>query len=192
MVTKKGVKKALKKDISEVEKAMKKDAKNVKKILKKSHLIIDSVEKPKKKSVKKPKKKSAKKPKKKQELYLKIEECLYCHNPIHELDHQVILTGCNDGKITDENYFHFLCWQENFNDAVLVKARQNVANIQKKVMGLMDNPLIKGLLSQVQGSNNLFSMFDASVEEEESENDIIKKVEEKIKNDRKRTAGKKA
>ena len=65
--------------------------------------------------------------------------CCNCGKEVHELDKQVLLTTADKGKITEEIVFHFECWQEYFNKAVTKKAKQNVASVQKKVMGLMDN-----------------------------------------------------
>jgi len=164
MVAKKVVKKIIKKDANDIKKILKKDANTIKKILKND---------------------SAKKKEKKLDPTTAFE-CLYCHNPIQELDHQVILTGCNNGKITDESYFHFLCWKENFNKQVLEKAKKNVAVMQKRVVGILENPMLKGILSQVKGSEGLFGMLQMPMGDEDVVADAVKKVEEKIEDDRKK------
>ena len=98
-----------------------------------------------------------------------------------ELDKQVALTTCEKGKIVEEFYWHFDCWVEYFNKQVIKKAQANISAIRTKVTGLLDNPMIKGMLSQVKGTDNLFNMLNMPL----GENDI-EKVKEKIKDDRNR------
>ena len=118
----------------------------------------------------------------------KPEWCCYnCGNPVRELEKNCTLTTSQNGKIVEEVYFHWDCWVEYFNNCVNKKAKENVAQVQKKVMGLMDNPLVKGLLSQVKGTDNLFSMLQMPLTEE-----TVEKVKEKINDDRKRAKPKKA
>ena len=68
-----------------------------------------------------------------------------------------------------------------FNKQVIKKAQANISAIRTKVTGLLDNPMIKGMLSQVKGTDNLFNMLNMPL----GENDI-EKVKEKIKDDRNR------
>jgi len=107
--------------------------------------------------------------------------CEYCGNAVEELDFQVLLTTSNKGKIIEDAVFHMDCWRDYWNKAVTKKAKQNVAHIQEKVMGLMENPMLKGILSQVKGSEGLFGMLQIPLEK-----DVVEKVEEKIDDGRKR------
>ena len=151
----KGIKKLINDDLKSVKKAIKKDADTIKKIVKKKQKMTS----------------------KKQKFV-----CSYCNNEISELDKQVLVTTSDKGKITEEAGFHFSCWVEYFNNAVTKKAKENVAKVQKKVMGLVDNPLIKSMLGSVKGTDNLFAMLQMPLTE-----DAIEKVKEKIQDGRKKT-----
>jgi len=136
-------------------------------------------------------KKVVKKSKKKKSIGKKIVEeiksqCYYCGNPIFNSDKQIILITRKDGKNVEEVGFHFDCWVEYFNKAVTKKAKQNVAIVQKKVTSLVENPMIKSLLSNVKGTDNLFSMLQMPLTEGDVD-EIKEKIRVKIDDDRKRT-----
>jgi len=117
--------------------------------------------------------------------------CYNCGNAVSEKDTQMILTTCKNGKVIEEVYFHADCWVEYFNKCVTKKAKENVAKVQKRVMGLMDNPIVKSMLANVKGTDNLMSMLQMPLTEETIEQvsqEQIKKVKEKIDNDRKRAS----
>ena len=136
----------------------------------------------KKKSVKKVPNKDVVRKKGHKVIKTKKSLCYNCGNEIEELCKQVLLTTSDKGKIVQEVGFHYECWQEYFNKCVTKKAKEDVARVQKKIIGLMDNPIIKGLLSQVKGTDNLFSMLQMPLVTE----DVVEKVKEKINDDRKR------
>jgi len=107
--------------------------------------------------------------------------CYNCGNEIEELCKQVLLTTSDKGKIVQEVGFHYECWQEYFNKCVTKKAKEDVARVQKKIMGLMDNPIVKSMLSRVDGIDGVMCMLQTPLSE-----DAVEKVKEKINDDRKR------
>jgi len=111
--------------------------------------------------------------------------CYNCGNQVLEKDTQMILTTCKNGKVIEEVYFHADCWIEYFNKCVTKKAKQNVAKVQKKVMGLMDNPIVKSMLANVKGTDNLMSMLQMPLTEVDIDK-VKEKVKEKINEDRKK------
>jgi len=163
MVKKKVVKKKSEKS---VKKLINDDLKMVKNIIKKDAKII-------KKIVKKKSKMTSKKPHK-EKKYL----CYSCHNEIAELDKQVLLTTSDKGRIIQEIGFHFDCWAEYFNKCVTKKAKQNVAKVQKKVMGLMENPIVKSMLANIKGTDNVLAMLQMPLTE-----DAVDDLKEGMKED---------
>lgn len=132
-----------------------------------------------KKIIKKP---TVKKPKQKQESCGVKWKCSNCGNIISETADYIVVMTTKKGKVVEEVIFHTECWKEYFNQCVIKKAKQNVANIQKKVMTIIDNPILKGLLSQVKGSDNLMTMLNSQ---------LIKNPTEKEVNNNGRTRAKK-
>ena len=117
-------------------------------------------------------------------------ECFYCGNNVEELDYQVLLITSNKGRITEKVCFHMDCYKEWFAEAVTKKAKENVAKVQKKVMGIMDNPVVKSMLSNVDGIQSLMGMLQTPLKK-----DVVEKVKEKIngkKDAKPRKKGKKA
>ncbi|HUW43441.1 MAG TPA: hypothetical protein VMV95_00555 [Bacillota bacterium] len=108
-------------------------------------------------------------------------KCFYCKNPIFVMDKQINLKTIKNGVIIQDENWHFDCWQEWFNKNVTKKAQQNISAIRTKVSGLLDNPMIRGMLSQVKGTDNLFNMLNMPLGESD-----IEKVKEKIQDDRNR------
>ena len=127
-------------------------------------------------------KKVVKKTAKKKSVVGKIKKpkyvCYHCKNEVHELDNQVFLTTSNKGKIVQEVIFHMDCWKEYFEKAVLKKSKERVAGVQKKVMGLMDNPIVKSMLSNVDGISGVMSMLSMPLTEK-SVDDIKEKIDGK-------------
>jgi len=137
-----------------------------------------------KKVVKKPAKNVAKKVvQKKYKIIKQKYACENCDNEVFELDHAILITTTNKGRITQEVVFHIDCWKEYFEKAVLKKSKQRVASVQKKVMGLMENPIVKSMLSNVDGIGNIMSMLQTPLSE-----DAVDKVKEKIEYGKKRTS----
>ena len=114
--------------------------------------------------------------------------CYDCGEEVMEFDGQVILTTSRNGRIVDEITFHEDCWKDYFNKAVTKRAKQNVENVQKKVMGLMNNPIVKSLLSGVKGSDGVLGMLKTPLTEEKVEeiNDDILEDGKRAKSRRKR------
>jgi len=152
-------KKIIENDMKMVKNAIKKDAKSIKK---------------------KTKKMTSKKPHKPKKYI-----CFNCHNEIAELDKQVLITTSDRGKIIQEIGFHFDCWAEYFNKCVTKKVKQNVATVQKKVVGLMDNPIVKSMLMNIKGADSVFTMLQTPLTE-----DAVDDLKEDMKDDRKKGTNK--
>jgi len=116
--------------------------------------------------------------------------CLHCSNYVDlKRDHHVQLLTLNRVCKPDEHvYFHFPCWVDYFNQRVENKMRSNVRFMQDKAMQIFSNPMLKGLLSQVQGADTLFSMLGHPIADK-----VVSKskVKEQIQNDRKKRSAKK-
>jgi hypothetical protein len=118
--------------------------------------------------------------------------CLFCSKKISlKKDNFVLVATCNRvSKPDDEAYFHFVCWVDYFNQCVLNKARNNIRMIQSKAMELFNNPVMKGLLSQIQGSGQIMSMLQMPLQER-ADPVLVSKISQKIQNDRKKRSAKK-
>jgi len=118
--------------------------------------------------------------------------CLECSKfiDIHK-DHYVQLSTHNR-EISPDDYafFHFSCWVDYFNKRVENKMKANVRFMQERALQLFDNPMIKSLLEQVQGSELALNMLKTPIN-----TDVLvskEKVKKQIQNDRKqKRAGKK-
>lgn len=69
-------------------------------------------------------------------------------------------------KLISEYYFHFQCWKDYFNKCVTDKAKSGVENMQKKVMGLMNIPMIKDVMSRIKGSNELLQIVGTPINQQ--------------------------
>ena len=121
------------------------------------------------------------------------KHCMYCSKNISLKDEQFVLIGTYNRvqKPDDEQYFHFTCFVDWFNQKVKQKAENNVKMMQGKAMELFNNPMIKGMLSQIQGSGNVLSMLSTPLEIDIPKIDVVNKISEKIKDERtKKRSGK--
>lgn len=127
------------------------------------------------------------------------KHCMFCSKEIDldDKEQQYVLIGTYNRvqKPDDEQYFHFTCFCDWFNKKVLEKAQKNVKAMQEKAMGLFNNPMIKGVLSQIQGSGNVLSMLSTPLGEDKTEeittNISVDEVKKKINDGRKKRSGKK-
>ena len=126
------------------------------------------------------------------------KKCLFCSNKISLATDNFVLVGTyNRSKSSDdEQYFHFPCFQEYFNKCVLNKAKANVKMMQEKVMGLFDNPVMKSMLSQISGSEQILAMFQTPLTVEALPSNVdsqkVQEIKSIIKNGRrKKRSGKK-
>jgi hypothetical protein len=107
---------------------------------------------------------------------------MHCRGAIYERDHQVILITKKDLKTTEEVYFHINCWKDYFNKSVINKAKENVSKIQKQVGGILNSPMIRNVLSQVQGTEQLIQLSENPMTyEDEGERNVIRGVHVKPK-----------
>jgi hypothetical protein len=116
------------------------------------------------------------------------KHCSFCAKRIFlKKDHFVLVGTYNrTQKPDDDQYFHFICWVDYFNDCVTRKAKQNVARMQEQALKLMHHPAIAGVLSQIQGSDQILSMLQTPLNVENI--DLVSKVSDKIQNGRKKRA----
>lgn len=135
---------------------------------------------------------------KKKEIKKGKKNCMFCSKKINldDKEQQYVLLGTYNRikKPDDEQYFHFVCFVDWFNQRVLEKAKNNVKAMQEKAMGLFNHPIIKGVLSQIQGSGNILSMLNTPLEEQyvEVHPDTVARKIDDDRNRKKRGKGKKA
>lgn len=115
--------------------------------------------------------------------------CYLCSAKINiskEKDHHVQVHTINrPTKCDDHTYWHFQCWTDYFNSRVEKRMKENIRNIQAKAVEVFNSPMLKGLLSQVQGSKMVLQMLEHPI----SDNTAFvskEKVKKKIQNDRKK------
>jgi hypothetical protein len=93
------------------------------------------------------------------------KRCLECRELIEPKDHQVCLITKNNGEFKEKVYFHINCWSKYFNKAVTNKAKQGVSAVQDKFKGIMENPMLKGLLGSFGGTDKLKEMMETPLDE---------------------------
>lgn len=104
--------------------------------------------------------------------------CLECGGFINPKLHKYVeLSTFNCQNIPDEHaFFHFNCWTYYFNKRVENRMKLNMQFMQDRVMSLMDTPLIKQVLSQVQGSDIALNMLKLPLKTDNLKNKIISKL----------------
>lgn len=117
--------------------------------------------------------------------------CEFCLKKIDlKKDYRVLIGTYNRVQKPDqEAHFHFQCFVEYWNNSVTKKAKIMIEAMQKQALQVFNNPMIKGLLSQIKGSDQIISMLSTPLSEQKI--DYVKKVSEKIQNDRKKRSAKK-
>lgn len=126
----------------------------------------------------------------KKEGAIETKICLECKNKIDiKKDNFVRISTINRATLPDDHaYFHFSCWVNYFNKRVETKVRLNVKFMQDKAMSLFHSPVIKGLLSQIQGSEMALNMLSIPLNKD---NRILKiKIKQKLKKDGKKRSRK--
>lgn len=116
---------------------------------------------------------------------LKIKEikkkCEKCSKDINlKKDHHVLLGTYNTSK-QEEIYFHFDCFIKYFNERVEKRMRENVQFMQNKALNLFNSPMLKGILSQVKGSDIAMNMLSLPLDKIDKN-----KIKEQIEDDRKK------
>jgi hypothetical protein len=114
--------------------------------------------------------------------------CYFCSKYVNtKKDHYVLLGTYNRSTSpNDEQFFHFSCFLDWFMNKVTNRSKLQVEQMRNHVMHLIDNPMIKGILSQVQGSGQLTAMLQTPLPQ--SPEKLTKKVILKIEDDRKKRA----
>lgn len=111
--------------------------------------------------------------------------CFECSKNISLTEHYVTISTFNRfnpenmAKLPDDHtHFHFRCFVDNFNKNVKRKARQSVQFMQGKTLEMLNNPTIKNVLQNIQGSDALIQMLQTPLDEKEV---LKEKIIEKIK-----------
>lgn len=96
--------------------------------------------------------------------------CFECNKKINTTEHLVQLSTYNrylgKEKLQDDHhYFHFRCFVDNFNKNVERKARQQVQFMQSKALEVFNNPQIKSILSNISGTETLYTMLNTDLNE---------------------------
>jgi len=117
--------------------------------------------------------------------------CTRCFKKINLKKDNFVLIGTYNrvaGK-DQENFFHFVCFVDWYNQKVMEKARNSVQFMQQKAMQLFNNPVMKSMLSQIAGSEQVLGMLQTPLDEHVtivSKDKIIKQIQ----NDRKKRSAK--
>ena len=121
--------------------------------------------------------------------------CLQCSNKISLAKDNFVLIGTYNrvSSPDDEQFFHFTCFVEWYNQRVQEKVRNQVKFMQQKALQVFNNPTIQGVLSKIAGSEQLASMLNINLDVPTKVNYIkrVKKVTaeevaQKIQDDRAR------
>lgn len=117
--------------------------------------------------------------------------CHTCKKGINlKIDHYVQLSTMNRKKSPDDHaFFHFQCFVDYINKKVEDKAREQVKMMQQKALQVFDHPIMRDLLSKVQGSDGVMTMLQTPLISKSSI--LKKKVEDKLTNDRRKRSTKK-
>jgi hypothetical protein len=115
--------------------------------------------------------------------------CINCDKFIDPKEKYVDLATYNLEHVSDDHqYFHFQCFIDYFNERVRKKAMASIKMMQEKAINIFESPLIKSLISQVQGSEVALKMLHTPLDDKVVSKKIVIK---KIKDDRKQRSGKK-
>lgn len=103
-------------------------------------------------------------------------------------DHYVEISTFNrQYSPNDHTFWHFQCWIDYFNECVEKRARENVRAMQEKAMSIFASPVMRNLLSQIQGSGIALNMLQTPLRNKDLEIVVPKEqVIAKIQNDRKK------
>jgi hypothetical protein len=115
--------------------------------------------------------------------------CLKCKKEVRENDHQVLIATLKrpNNKKDDYAYFHFSCWVDFFRDSVNNKSRADVEKMRIMAVGLLDNPMVRGVVEKIGAGDQLQAMLGTPLIKPQVVQIVTKKdIEKKIKNDRKR------
>ena len=88
--------------------------------------------------------------------------CEFCNKEIFiSKEPYVKLSTCNMRGMDDEHdYFHLQCWSKYFNSKVLEKAKVQLQIMQDRAMSILKTPMIASLLSNIQGTDQLFQIVE--------------------------------
>jgi hypothetical protein len=114
-------------------------------------------------------------------------KCIKCKKEVKKDDHKVVISTLNrpHGK-DDHAEFHWVCFVQWYNEAIEKKARIEVDKMREKALGLMNNPMIRGVLERVGGGEMLQQMLGTPLVKRENTIIILnkKQVADKIQNER--------
>ena len=91
--------------------------------------------------------------------------CEFCKKEIFiSKEPYVKLSTYNMRGMDDEHdYFHLQCWSEYFNSKVLEKAKVQLKIMQDRAMSILKTPMISSLLSNIQGTEQLFEVAETPI-----------------------------
>jgi len=111
--------------------------------------------------------------------------CFVCSEIVNKKkDHHVLLGTYNRAIGNDEElYFHFQCFTDWFMEKVSNRAKGMVSQMRDQAIKVMESPMIRGMLSQIKGSDQLVSMLNTPLQIKETR---VVKIKEKIDDGRKK------
>lgn len=126
--------------------------------------------------------------KKRKEKRIIGKYCVECGKFIDtKKDHYVQLNTLNRSISSDEyNNFHFQCFGDYFNQRVENKMRANIQFMQERAMSLFNSPVIKEILSKINGSQIALNMVSLPLNKQKKYDKLKTEIRKKFKNNGKR------
>jgi len=110
--------------------------------------------------------------------------CLKCGKLVNPKDHQVAVITYNHYKLLEDKHWHFICWVDYFNDCVTKRAKAQLHQVQLRAIQVFHSPLMRGLLNQIQGGEQLLAMLETPLTTKTVQ--LKTKIAQKIEHDRKK------
>jgi len=98
-----------------------------------------------------------------------VLKCSYCELKIKNREKYVSLITTKHKKVLEELHYHFECWVRHFEDCALRKAKAVVQGMQSKAVGVLNSPMMQGVLKNTVGGDLLGSMLNTDL----SDKDIV-------------------
>lgn len=118
-----------------------------------------------------------------------MAKCRHCGKEVKKKDHQVVLSTLNrpNNNKDDHKYFHFQCFVSFWNEGVNKKVRSEVEKMRVMAFGILENPMIRGVIDKVGGGEQLQEVLGKSLIKDPVVQVVNKQeVKKKIDNERKK------
>lgn len=97
-------------------------------------------------------------------------------------DHYVKISTFNRSKSPDDHvFFHFNCWQQYFQQAIMENTKHQVEFMRERALSLFKNPAIRSMLGQIQGSQLAMEMLNHPIKKAEDRCELYGIKDEELK-----------